>query len=514
MSQRKLLSISTPRPEELAFRHWLKDKFVGQPDAFEEAVQIFLAITNPYRDKTRPIRIVFLNGRSGHGKTYLFQLLAEYFHHDREAIHKLDMGEFKTDHQVTRLLGSPPSYVGQEIVALLSRSRIDASVGKSTYPVRFVLLDEIEKAHPDVHDVVLGALDTGVLTLNNNERVFLGDCVLCMTGNIGMEEVQRAEQNSLGFGGPQQFNKAQIRGVVEKRLGQMFRPEFLNRIDAIVVYDSFTAEQMNQVVDVQIGYAASRLMPTPSKRFTLFVENAAKDVIRLKALKRDGGARHLRRTVEGLLVIPLSQELLKGTVQPGSIVTVDAADGALQFFCEEAEATSLAALAGEAREITPAIQAARELVDEATGLINRAEFAAAEPLLLRALDAYEAHAAGGMHYLGHGHALSRLARQRMGINQGRLAVKCSRMALKIFTTLRDGDATEVAVELNNLATYLFAVGERKEAESAICDSLDMARRLGLRDLLRTAAGNLTHFYYKSRNEKALTNLVQWALDVK
>jgi ATP-dependent Clp protease ATP-binding subunit ClpB len=281
----------------------LHRRVVGQDQAVEAVSNALRRARSGLQDPNRPIGSFLFLGPTGVGKTELARALAEFMFDDERAIVRLDMSEYQERHTVARLVGAPPGYVGYE-----EGGQLTEAVRRRPYSV--VLLDEIEKAHHEVFDVLLQLLDDGRLTDGHGRTVDFRNTVVIMTSNI--------------------------RSANELR--ERFRPEFLNRIDEIVTFEPLTREQLSEIVELQLERLRARLA---ERGIELELTAGAKDLLAEEGWEPAYGARPLKRATQRLLENPLARELLEGHFTEGDTVRVDAADGELVF--ERAEAASVAA---------------------------------------------------------------------------------------------------------------------------------------------------------------------------
>jgi ATP-dependent Clp protease ATP-binding subunit ClpC len=274
------------------------------------------------KDPARPIGSFIFIGPSGVGKTELAKALAWFMFDDEEAMVRIDMSEYREQHTVSRLFGAPPGYVGYE-----EGGQLTEAVRRRPY--RVLLFDEIEKAHPEVWNALLQILDDGRMTDGQGNVVDFRNTVLIMTSNLGTEYVRKG--GTLGFLQPTETDEdREAHAKIEKALKGTFRPEFLNRVDEIIMFSPLTIEQMEKIVDLQMKEIQERL-----NEFGVNVELTAKA---RKWLAKTGydpafGARPLRRALQKYIESPLSVELLGGSIPSGTAVSVDveAEDGGLEF---------------------------------------------------------------------------------------------------------------------------------------------------------------------------------------
>jgi ATP-dependent Clp protease ATP-binding subunit ClpC len=261
-------------------------------------------------------------GPTGVGKTELARSLAEALFGDSDRMIRLDMSEFQERHTVSRLVGAPPGYVGYDEAGQLTEA-----VRRRPYSV--VLLDEIEKAHPDVFNVLLQVLDDGRLTDSQGRTVSFKNTVLIMTSNIGSDIIQ-GTRRSVGFGAADNGRSAddELRDKLDRRLRDQLRPEFINRIDEIIVFRQLETDQLRKITELMLQETHRRLH---AQDVTMEISTAAVDWLAEKGFQPEFGARPLRRTIQRELDNRLSKLLLAADLAPGQTVHVDVADGQLTF---------------------------------------------------------------------------------------------------------------------------------------------------------------------------------------
>jgi ATP-dependent Clp protease ATP-binding subunit ClpB len=287
-------------------------RVVGQKEAVTAVANAIRRARAGLADPNRPSGSFLFLGPTGVGKTELCKALAEFLFDTEEAMIRLDMSEFMEKHSVARMIGAPPGYVGYEEGGYLTEA-----VRRRPYSV--ILMDEVEKAHPDVFNVLLQVLDDGRLTDGQGRTVDFRNTVIVMTSNLGSQLIQE-------MAGEEHYDD--MKSAVLEVVGRHFRPEFINRLDEIVVFHPLGKEQIRRIADIQIGYLRRRL---GDREIGLEVSPAALDLLGEAGFDPVYGARPLKRAIRSQLENPLAQEILAGRFGPGDIVRVDAVDGRLVF---------------------------------------------------------------------------------------------------------------------------------------------------------------------------------------
>jgi ATP-dependent Clp protease ATP-binding subunit ClpC len=291
----------------------LHKRVIGQEEAVKALSRAIRRTRAGLKDPKRPGGSFIFAGPSGVGKTWLSKTLAEFLFGDEDALIQLDMSEFSEKHTVSRLFGSPPGYVGYE-----EGGQLTEKVRRKPFSV--VLFDEVEKAHPDIFNSLLQILEEGRLTDSQGRVVDFKNTVIIMTTNLGTRDISKGV--SLGFGNASdvQGNYDKMKAKVSEELKQHFRPEFLNRVDEIIVFPPLTKEQIISMVDNMIASVELRLK---DRDMSIELTQAAKDLLATKGFDPVLGARPLRRTVQREIEDVLAEKMLYGEVGPGQIVVVD-----------------------------------------------------------------------------------------------------------------------------------------------------------------------------------------------
>ncbi|MDQ2918304.1 MAG: ATP-dependent Clp protease ATP-binding subunit [Verrucomicrobiota bacterium] len=300
----------------------LKGKVIGQDEAVIAISKALRRSRADLKDPRRPIGSFIFLGPTGVGKTFLAQTLAEFMFGDRDALIQIDMSEYMEKFTASRLIGSPPGYVGYEEGGQLSEA-----VRRRPYSV--VLFDEIEKAHPDVMHLLLQILEDGKVTDSLGRKIDFRNTIIIMTSNVGAEMLKR--NTTMGFGAIKPVGEHEYDVMRDKLLEEAkkaFKPEFINRLDDIIVFHQLSKADLYQIVDLEVAKVLGRIK---AKEVHIELEKTAKEFLIEKGYDPQYGARPMRRAVERYLEDPFAEELLRGNVKAGDIVHVEAKDGKLVF---------------------------------------------------------------------------------------------------------------------------------------------------------------------------------------
>jgi ATP-dependent Clp protease ATP-binding subunit ClpC len=292
----------------------LKGKVIGQEEAIQKIVKAIQRNRAGLKDPNRPIGSFIFLGPTGVGKTHLAKILAQYLFDTTDALIRIDMSEYMEKFSVSRLVGAPPGYIGYE-----EGGQLTEKVRRRPYSV--VLLDEIEKAHPDVFNLMLQVLDEGRLTDSLGRRVDFKNTIIIMTSNIGTRELKDFGRG-VGFT-PVSASKTDnefARGVIEKALKKAFAPEFLNRIDDVVIFNNLEKSHIHSIIDIELAGLYARV---ESLGYKLVLSDEAKDFIAAKGYDIQYGARPLKRAIQKYLEDEMAEVIIQASVSTGDIIEVD-----------------------------------------------------------------------------------------------------------------------------------------------------------------------------------------------
>ena len=323
------------------FEGFLRRKIVGQNDAVEkvtEIYQMFLAGLNP---PGRPVGNLLFLGPTGSGKTRVVEAVAEALFGDPRACIKIDCAEFQHSHEIAKLIGSPPGYLGhRETHPLLTQEALN-QWHTEKLKLSLLLFDEIEKASDALWQLLLGILDKATLTLGDNRRVDLSSCIIVMTSNLGAGEMNELMVGGMGFGQVARVDGRlddKITRTAQEAARRKFSPEFMNRIDKVVVFKALREEQLKQILEIELGMVQQRiLMATGNNQFVFTCTQKVKDFLLHEGTDLKYGARHLKRAIERHIVFQLANLVATGQVKLGDFVRIDMALESKLTFTKEAE---------------------------------------------------------------------------------------------------------------------------------------------------------------------------------
>jgi len=287
---------------------------IGQEEAVSKVVKAIQRNRVGLKDPQKPIGSFIFLGQTGVGKTQLAKILASELFDSQDALVRIDMSEYMEKFAITRLIGSPPGYVGYE-----EGGQLTEKIRRKPYAV--VLLDEIEKAHPDVFNMLLQVLDDGFLTDSLGRKIDFRNTIIIMTSNIGSRQLKDFGQG-VGFGTASKKEQASshARSIIENALKKTFAPEFLNRIDDVVVFNTLEKEDINKIIDIELSKLLDRIN---NLGYTLKLTKKAKDFIAEKGFDKQYGARPLKRAIQKYIEDALASEIVNASVKEGDFITMD-----------------------------------------------------------------------------------------------------------------------------------------------------------------------------------------------
>ena len=312
------------------FEEKLAARIIGQDRAvrrMSSLYQIFLAGMNPLN---RPLGTMLFLGPTGSGKTRVVEAAAEVLFDNPNAVIKIDCAEFQHSHEIAKLIGSPPGYLGhRETSPMLTQENLDRFHTEET-KLSLVLFDEIEKASDSLWQLLLGILDKATLTLGDNRRVDFSRTMVIMTSNLGAREMSELMMGGIGFApgqgakepGDEEIEEKIYRAAVDAAR-RKFSPEFMNRIDKVVVFRSLNKSHLRQILELELEAVQERTRHSLGANFVFYCSDAAKEMLLNEGIDYRYGARHLKRAIERLLVFPLSSLVATGQVKSGDAVYVD-----------------------------------------------------------------------------------------------------------------------------------------------------------------------------------------------
>lgn len=300
----------------------LHKRVVGQEEAVTAVAKAVRRGRVGLKDPKRPIGSFLFLGPTGVGKTELSKALSEALFHDENAMIRVDMSEYMEQHSVAKMIGSPPGYVGHEEGGQLSEQ-------VRRHPYSVILFDEIEKAHPDVFNILLQVLDDGQITDAHGRKVSFKNTVIIMTSNCGAANIMSPKRLGFGASSDAKANYEQMKAKVMEDVKQSFKPEFLNRIDEIIVFHPLYKEDMKAILDIMLRSVTSRVME--NMELKLKVTDEAQDYLIDKGFDEKYGARPLRRALQTYLEDSMAEEILEGRIERGDSVTVEKGENGLKF---------------------------------------------------------------------------------------------------------------------------------------------------------------------------------------
>jgi ATP-dependent Clp protease ATP-binding subunit ClpA len=311
----------------LDFETSLRSRIVGQDEGVQALVELYQVFCAGLNSPGRPVGNLLLLGPTGSGKTRIVEAAAEILFGDARAMIKVDCAEFQHSHEIAKLIGSPPGYLGhRETHPLITQEEL-AKSHTEKLKLSFLLFDEIEKASDSLWQLLLGMLDKATLTLGDNRKVDLSQTVIFLTSNLGGGEITEMMNGGLGFVQPKDKPTTGLEKKVERTAMEAarrkFSPEFMNRLDKIVVFHPLQREQLEEVLQIELGNVQRRVLETAKGQFLFRVTDAGRDFLLKEGTDQRYGARHLKRAIERHVVYPLANLLATEQVQLGDLVRID-----------------------------------------------------------------------------------------------------------------------------------------------------------------------------------------------
>jgi ATP-dependent Clp protease ATP-binding subunit ClpA len=320
--------LKSPRAKE--FEDKLSAQIVGQERAVRRMSGLFQIYLAGMNNPARPIGTLLFLGPTGSGKTRVVEAAAEVLFGDPLSVVKIDCAEFQHSHEIAKLIGSPPGYLGhRETSPMLTQENLDKAHTDET-KLTFVLFDEIEKASDALWQLLLGILDKATLTLGDNRRVDFSRAVVIMTSNLGAREMSEMISGGIGFA-PSKGQRIQEENEIDQKIyrtaseaaKRKFSPEFMNRIDKVVVFRSLKEHHLRKILEIELNQVQNRITESAGTKFVFECTTEAKEFLLSEGIDLKYGARHLKRAIERFLVYPLSNLVATEQVETGDLVTID-----------------------------------------------------------------------------------------------------------------------------------------------------------------------------------------------
>jgi ATP-dependent Clp protease ATP-binding subunit ClpB len=327
-SVRRQLDPALRSTESRDFEGGLRRKIVGQDEAVQAVVDLYQVFRAGLNSPGRPVGNLLFLGPTGAGKTRVVEAAAEILFGDARAVIKVDCAEFQHSHEIAKLIGSPPGYLGHRETHPLITQEALAQYYTEKLKLSFLLFDEIEKASDALWQLLLGILDKATLTLGDNRRVDLSQTLIFMTSNLGGGEITELMTGGMGFApavkpDTQTRLDEKVERTASEAAKRKFAPEFMNRIDKVVVFHPLRAVQLEQILEIELGMVQQRVLETAKGRFLFRVTPAAREFLLKEGTDLKYGARHLKRAIERHVVYPLASLLATEQVSLGDVLSID-----------------------------------------------------------------------------------------------------------------------------------------------------------------------------------------------
>jgi len=313
--------------DTMEFQTALRSKIVGQEEGVQALVDLYQVFCAGLNSPGRPVGNLLFLGPTGSGKTRIVEAGAEILFGDPRAVIKVDCAEFQHSHEIAKLIGSPPGYLGHRETHPLITQEALAANHTDKLKLSFLLFDEIEKASDALWQLLLGMLDKATLTLGDNRRVDLSQTVIFMTSNLGGGEITELMEGGMGFIQPKDKPVTGLDEKVERTAVEAarrkFSPEFMNRLDKVVVFHPLQRTQLEEVLEIELGQVQQRVLETARGQFLFRVTSAAREFLLQEGTDQRYGARHLKRAIERHIVYPLANLLATEQIHVGDLICID-----------------------------------------------------------------------------------------------------------------------------------------------------------------------------------------------
>ncbi len=332
--------------DSVQFESALRSKIVGQEDAVQSVVDLYQVFRAGLNSPGRPVGNLLFLGPTGSGKTRIVEAAAEVLFGEPRAVLKVDCAEFQHSHEIAKLIGSPPGYLGHRETHPLITQEALAQFHTEKLKLSFLLFDEIEKASDALWQLLLGILDKATLTLGDNRRVDLSQTMIFMTSNLGGHEITEMMSGGLGFIQPSAIPDSSVDKKIDmtatEAAKRKFSPEFMNRIDKVVVFHPLRDEQLQRILDIELAMVQKRVLDTAQEQFVFRCTAGARAQLLQEGTDMKYGARHLKRAIERHVVYPLANLLATDQVKLGDVLCIDYdSTGGQWLFTREGEGAVL-----------------------------------------------------------------------------------------------------------------------------------------------------------------------------
>src|SRR6266705_638880 len=309
------------------FEHAMREKIVGQDEAVQALVDIYQVFCAGLHSPGRPVGNLLFLGPTGSGKTRTVEAAAEILFGDSRAVIKVDCAEFQHSHEIAKLIGSPPGYLGhRETHPLITQEALAAS-HRDHMKLSFLLFDEIEKASDALWQLLLGMLDKATLTLGDNRKVDLSQTVIFLTSNLGGSQIADLMHGGMGFIQPKDQATTGLHEKVQRTAMEAARrklsPEFMNRLDKVVVFHPLKREELDEVLDIELRQVQKRVLDSRTRPFLFRITSEGREFLLQEGTDQRYGARHLKRAIEGYVVYPIARLLATAQVHQGDALVID-----------------------------------------------------------------------------------------------------------------------------------------------------------------------------------------------